>query len=158
MIGLLQRVTRASVQVEGRIIGAIGPGLLVLLCAERGDSERQAELLINKILALRIFADADGKMNRSVRDVEGGLLLVPQFTLAADTRTGTRPSFTPAAPPAEGRLLFDRCVALARAVHGVVATGEFGAMMQVELVNDGPVTIWLRMEPDTRTPAVKETP
>jgi D-aminoacyl-tRNA deacylase len=156
MIGLIQRVTRASVRVEGDVIGEIGTGLLVFLCAERGDAERQAEQLVGKILALRVFADSAGKMNRSVRDVAGGLLLVPQFTLAADTRSGTRPSFTPAAPPAEGRRLFDHCVALARAVHAGVATGEFGAMMQVELVNDGPVTFWLRVEPELLGPASKE--
>jgi D-tyrosyl-tRNA(Tyr) deacylase len=156
MIGLLQRVTRASVRVEGRTVGEIGPGLLVLLCAERGDGARQARQLMTKILAIRIFADDQGKMNRSVRDVGGGLLLVPQFTLAADTRSGTRPSFTPAAPPEQGRVLFDRCVALARDAFPDVATGEFGAMMQVELVNDGPVTIWLRVEPDAAGPASKE--
>jgi D-tyrosyl-tRNA(Tyr) deacylase len=148
MIGLLQRVTRACVRVEGRLVGEIGAGLLVFVCAERGDRDRQVEQLMAKVIALRVFADADGKMNRSVRDVGGGLLLVPQFTLAADTRSGTRPSFTPAAPPDEGRILFERCVALARAAHPIVATGEFGAMMQVELVNDGPVTFWLRVEPD----------
>lgn len=156
MIGLLQRVTRASVRVDGCVVGEIGAGLLVLLCAERGDTGRQAEQLVAKILSIRVFADADGKMNRSVRDVAGGLLLVPQFTLAADTRSGTRPSFTPAAPPAEGRVLFDHCVALARAAHAGVATGEFGAMMQVELVNDGPVTFWLRVEPGAAAPASKE--
>lgn len=156
MIGLLQRVTRASVRVDGRVVGEIGPGLLVLLCAERGDSKREAAQLVSKMLALRIFADDRGKMNRSVRDVGGGVLLVPQFTLAADTRSGTRPSFTPAAPPEVGRLLFDECVVLARDAHPHVATGEFGAMMQVELVNDGPVTIWLRIEPDATGPASKE--
>lgn len=148
MIGLIQRVTRASVQVEGRIVGAIDAGLLVFLCAERGDRPRQAEQMMAKILAIRVFGDDAGKMNRSVRDVRGGLLLVPQFTLAADTRSGTRPSFTPAAPPDEGRSLFDHCVTLARAAHAPVATGEFGAMMQVELVNDGPATFWLRVEPE----------
>jgi D-tyrosyl-tRNA(Tyr) deacylase len=156
MIGLVQRVTRANVRVEGRNVGEIGPGLVVLLCAERGDGERQAVQLMAKILALRIFADDAGKMNRNVADVRGGLLLVPQFTLAADTRSGNRPSFTPAAPPAEGRALFEHCVVLARAAHPIVATGEFGAMMQVELVNDGPATFWLRIEPDVALPAVKE--
>jgi D-tyrosyl-tRNA(Tyr) deacylase len=148
MIGLLQRVTRACVQVEERLVGEIGAGLLVFVCAERGDRDRQAQQLMAKVIALRVFADADGKMNRSVRDVGGGLLLVPQFTLAADTRSGTRPSFSSAAPPDEGRILFERCVARARATHPIVATGEFGAMMHVELVNDGPVTFWLRVEPD----------
>ncbi|HYS11991.1 MAG TPA: D-aminoacyl-tRNA deacylase, partial [Burkholderiaceae bacterium] len=121
---------------------------LVFVCAERGDRERQAEQLLAKVIALRVFADRDGKMNRSVRDAAGGLLLVPQFTLAADTRSGTRPSFTPAAPPAEGRALFAHFVARARESYPSVATGEFGAMMQVELVNDGPVTFWLRVEPE----------
>ena len=147
MIGLIQRVTHAAVRVEERTVGAIGAGLLVFVCAERGDRERQAEQLLAKILAIRVFADTEGKMNRSVRDVAGGLLLVPQFTLAADTRSGTRPSFTPAAPPEEGRRLFESFVALARQSYPAVATGEFGAMMQVELVNDGPVTFWLRVDP-----------
>src|SRR6266850_1994302 len=148
MIGLVQRVTRASVRIEAEVVGAIGVGLLVFVCAERGDRERQAEQLLAKVIALRVFADGAGKMNRSVRDVAGGLLLVPQFTLAADTRSGTRPSFTPAAPPAEGRALFAHFVARARASYRSVATGAFGAMMQVELVNDGPVTFWLRVEPE----------
>lgn len=156
MIGLIQRVTRACVRIDGRVAGEIGAGLLVFLCAERGDTGRQAEQLMAKILAFRVFADAEGRMNRSVRDVNGGLLLVPQFTLAADTRSGTRPSFTPAAPPAQGRVLFEHCVALVRAAHADVATGEFGAMMQVELVNDGPVTFWLRSEPDPAGRASKE--
>ena len=148
MIGLIQRVTRASVRVDGQEIGAIGTGLLVFVCAERGDRERQVEQLVAKVIGIRVFPDGDGKMNRSVRDVAGALLLVPQFTLAADTRSGTRPSFTPAAPPDEGRALFAQFVALARRSHPWVATGEFGAMMQVELVNDGPVTLWLRVEPN----------
>jgi D-tyrosyl-tRNA(Tyr) deacylase len=148
MIGLVQRVTRASVRIEAEVVGAIGVGLLVFVCAERGDRERQAEQLLAKVIALRVFADGAGRMNRSVRDVAGGLLLVPQFTLAADTRSGTRPSFTPAAPPDEGRALFAHFVARARASYPSVATGAFGAMMQVELVNDGPVTFWLRVEPE----------
>jgi D-tyrosyl-tRNA(Tyr) deacylase len=147
MIGLIQRVTRASVRVGERIVGEIGAGLLVFVCAERGDRERQVEQLVGKVTSLRVFPDSAGKMNRSVRDVGGGLLLVPQFTLAADTRSGTRPSFTPAAPPDEGQLLFERFVEVARRSYPQVATGEFGAMMQVELVNDGPVTLWLRVEP-----------
>ena len=147
MIGLIQRVARASVRVEGQTVGAIGAGLLVFVCAERGDAEAQAEQLLVKILAIRVFADQAGKMNLSVRDVAGGLLLVPQFTLAADTRSGTRPSFTPAAPPQEGRRLFEHFVKLAAQAYSSVATGKFGAMMEVDLVNDGPVTFWLRVEP-----------
>jgi D-tyrosyl-tRNA(Tyr) deacylase len=150
MIALLQRVTGASVTVAGERVGAIDAGLLVLLCAERGDSERQADLLLAKLLAYRVFSDDAGKMNRSVADVAGGLLLVPQFTLAADTQSGTRPSFTPAAAPAEGERLFDHFVAEARRRHetrGPVAIGRFGADMQVALVNDGPVTFWLQIKP-----------
>jgi D-tyrosyl-tRNA(Tyr) deacylase len=145
MIGLLQRVRKADVVVEGEQVGAIGPGLMVLVCAERGDTAREADALLTKLLSYRVFADDAGKMNRSVTDVQGGLLLVPQFTLAADTRSGTRPSFTPAAPPAEGRQLFDHFVAQAKLRHGVVETGRFGADMQVSLTNDGPVTFWLQV-------------
>jgi D-tyrosyl-tRNA(Tyr) deacylase len=133
--------------VDGATVGAIGPGLLVLLCAERGDSEREADALLAKLLAYRVFADDAGKMNRSLADTAGGLLLVPQFTLAADTNSGTRPSFSPAAPPAEGRRLFDYAVAQARARHAQVETGQFGADMQVSLTNDGPVTFWLQIKP-----------
>lgn len=147
MIGLLQRVTEARVVVAGNSIGAIGQGLLVLVCAEKGDTEASARKLLDKILALRIFADEAGKMNRSVRDVAGGLLLVPQFTLAADTRGGNRPSFSAAADPATGQRLFDVTVALARTLHTPVMTGQFGADMQVSLTNDGPVTIWMRVDP-----------
>lgn len=147
MIALLQRVSEAAVKVEGRTVGTIGHGLMVLVCAERGDGEREADALLAKLLAFRVFADAAGKMNRSVRDVAGGLLLVPQFTLAADTRSGTRPSFTPAATPELGRRLFDHFVERARAAHGPVETGEFGAEMKVSLVNDGPVTFWLQVKP-----------
>ena len=147
MIALLQRVSRAEVLVEGVSTGAIGAGLLVLLCAERGDSEQQADALLNKLLGYRVFADDAGKMNRSLSDIGGGLLLVPQFTLAADTRSGTRPSFTPAAAPLDGRRLFDYVVAQARARHAEVATGCFGADMQVSLINNGPVTFWLQMKP-----------
>ncbi|MCS6945678.1 MAG: D-aminoacyl-tRNA deacylase [Sutterellaceae bacterium] len=150
MIGLLQRVTRAEVRVEGRTVGAIGTGLLALVCAERGDGERQAEALLAKILALRVFADAQGRMNRSLRDIGGGLLLVPQFTLAADTASGTRPSFSAAAAPQVGRRLFDYLLARARTQHPVVESGVFGAMMQVELVNDGPATFWLQVKPKER--------
>ena len=147
MIGLLQRVGQASVTVDGAVVGAIGRGLMVLVCAEKGDTGREAEALIAKLLGYRVFPDEAGKMNRSVRDIEGGLLLVPQFTLAADTRSGTRPSFSPAAAPADGLRLFDHAVRHARAQHGKVETGQFGADMQVALVNDGPVTFWLRIDP-----------
>lgn len=141
MLAVVQRVRDAQVVVEGRTIGAIGQGLLVLVCAERGDTEAQAERLLGKLLKLRIFSDEAGKMNRSVQDVGGGLLVVSQFTLAADTSGGNRPSFTNAAPPDEGRRLYEHFVAQARAAHPVVETGEFAADMQVHLVNDGPVTI-----------------
>ena len=147
MQALIQRVSQASVSVAGRVIGAIGPGLLVLLCAERGDDEAVADKLLAKLLKLRIFSDAAGKMNLSLQDTGGGLLVVSQFTLAADTSGGNRPSFTRAAPPDEGRRLYEHFVAQARAAHPVVATGEFGADMQVHLVNDGPVTIPLRIAP-----------
>jgi len=143
MIALLQRVSRARVEVDGASVGEIDAGLMVLLCAERGDTEREAFVLLNKLLGYRIFADDAGKMNRSLKDTAGGLLLVPQFTLAADTRSGTRPSFTPAAAPEDGRRLFDYFVSQARALHGKVETGQFGAHMQVSLTNDGPVTFWL---------------
>ena len=131
--------------MAGREVGAIGPGLLVLLCAERGDTDAVADKLLAKLLKLRIFSDAAGKMNLSVQDVAGGLLIVSQFTLAADTSGGNRPSFTGAAAPDEGRRLYDYFVAKARAAHPVVATGEFAADMQVALINDGPVTIPLRV-------------
>ena len=147
MISLLQRVREARVEVAGQTIGAIGPGLLVLLCAERGDTEAEADKLLTKLLKLRIFNDDAGKMNRSVQDTQGGLLLVSQFTLAADTSGGNRPSFTQAAAPDDGRRLYDYFVAQARAAHPEVATGEFAADMQVHLVNDGPVTIPLRVVP-----------
>ena len=147
MIALIQRVTQASVRVDGAEVGAIGRGVLALVCAQRGDSVREADALLAKLLAFRIFADAQGRMNLSVVDVAGGLLLVPQFTLAADTASGTRPSFTPAAPPAEGERLFARFVEQARAGHPQVASGIFGAYMQVELTNDGPVTFWLQVKP-----------
>jgi D-tyrosyl-tRNA(Tyr) deacylase len=145
MKALLQRVREARVEVAGKVIGRIGPGLLVLLCAEPGDTEAVGERLLGKILKLRIFSDEIGKMNRSVQDTAGGLLIVSQFTLAADTRGGNRPSFTGAALPADGRRLYDAFVARARAAHPVVHTGEFGADMQVHLVNDGPVTIPMQM-------------
>ncbi len=141
MLAVVQRVGEARVDVAGRTIGAIGQGLLVLVCAERGDGEAQADKLLAKLLKLRIFSDEAGKMNRSVQDVGGGLLVVSQFTLAADLAGGNRPSFTNAAPPDEGRRLYEHFVARARAAHPVVQTGEFAADMQVHLVNDGPVTI-----------------
>ena len=141
MLALVQRVRAAKVVVEGRTIGEIGAGLLALVCAERGDTEAQADKLLAKLLKLRIFSDEAGKMNRSVQDTAGGLLVVSQFTLAADTSGGNRPSFTNAAAPEEGRRLYDYFVARARAAHPVVQTGEFAADMQVHLVNDGPVTI-----------------
>ncbi|OON64435.1 D-tyrosyl-tRNA(Tyr) deacylase [Massilia sp. KIM] len=147
MIGLLQRVSEAAVRVDGQTVGAIGPGLMVLVCAEKGDTEREAEALLAKLLTYRVFPDEAGKMNRSLVDVGGGLLLVPQFTLAADTRSGTRPSFSPAAAPEDGRRLFEHVVRQARASHGIVETGQFGADMKVSLINDGPVTIWLRIDP-----------
>ena len=145
MKALLQRVASARVDIAGRTVGAIDAGLLVLLCAERGDGDALADRLLAKILKLRIFSDDAGKMNRSVQDTAGGLLVVSQFTLAADASGGNRPSFTQAAPPDEGRRLYEYFVARARDAHPVVATGEFGADMQVHLVNDGPVTIPLQI-------------
>ena len=144
MIALLQRVSDARVVVDGATIGAIGAGLMVLLCAERNDTEKDADALLTKMLGYRVFSDEAGKMNRSVTDVAGGLLLVPQFTLAADTKSGTRPSFTPAAAPADGLRLFNYFVEQARLRHTVVQTGQFGADMKVTLTNDGPVTFWLQ--------------
>ncbi len=145
MKAVLQRVSEARVEVDGQVIGAIGAGLLVLLCAERGDTDAIADKLLAKLLKLRIFSDEAGKMNRSVQDVAGGLLLVSQFTLAADCSSGTRPSFTQAAAPDEGRRLYDYFVAKALAAHPLVQTGRFAADMKVHLVNDGPVTIPLQM-------------
>ncbi|HZP86116.1 MAG TPA: D-aminoacyl-tRNA deacylase [Burkholderiales bacterium] len=144
MIALLQRVRRAHVDVEGRTVAAIGQGLLAFVCAERGDAAAYAERLLERVLNYRVFADSEGKMNLSVRDIGGGLLLVPQFTLAAGTRKGNRPSFTPAAAPEEGKRLFDHAVAYARSAHPIVECGRFGADMQVTLTNDGPVTLSLR--------------
>lgn len=145
MLGLVQRVSRAQVTVEGRVTGAIGAGLLLLLCAEPGDSQAEAEQLLAKTLKLRIFNDAAGRMNRSLQDVRGGLLVVSQFTLAADTQRGNRPGFSSAAEPELGRRLYNHFIARAKAMHAPVATGEFGADMQVELINDGPVTIPLQV-------------
>jgi D-tyrosyl-tRNA(Tyr) deacylase len=143
VIALLQRVTTASVTVDDETVGAIDAGLLVLVAVEPGDGEAQAQRMCERLLGYRVFSDAEGKMNLSLADTGGGLLLVPQFTLAADTRKGMRPSFTTAASPTDGRRGFDRLVELARAAHPRVATGRFGAHMQVRLVNDGPVTFWL---------------
>lgn len=145
MLALLQRVKEARVEIDGHTVGQIDAGLLILVCAERGDTPALADKLLAKILKLRIFSDDAGKMNRSVQDVGGGLLVVSQFTLAADTSGGNRPSFGNAAPPDEGRRLYDYFVAQANAAHPVVQTGQFGADMQVHLVNDGPVTIPIRM-------------
>ncbi len=145
MIGLLQRVTGASVAVNGEVVGAIGRGLLVLACAEPSDTTASAEKLLQRLLAYRVFPDDAGKMNWSLAGTCGGLLLVPQFTLAADTRSGLRPSFSSAASPALARTLFDFLVARARELHADVAAGQFGADMQVSLVNDGPVTFWLQV-------------
>ena len=152
MISVLQRVSSAQVQVDGQTVGSIGPGLLVLVCAERGDTQAQGDKLLAKILKLRIFSDAQGKMNHSVQDMDGagtagGLLIVSQFTLAADVTGGSRPSFTEVAAPEDGRRLYEGFVDAARHAHAVVQTGIFAADMQVSLVNDGPVTIPLRIAP-----------
>ncbi|HKJ94542.1 MAG TPA: D-aminoacyl-tRNA deacylase [Gammaproteobacteria bacterium] len=147
MIGLLQRVGEAAVHVDGAEVGAIGRGLLVLVGVQRGDTEASAARLLERVLGYRVFEDGAGRMNRSLHDVGGGLLLVPQFTLAADTRKGTRPSFTPAAAPDEGRALFEVLCERAAAAHAPVATGRFGAEMAVSLVNEGPVTFWLEVPP-----------
>jgi len=152
VLALVQRVSEAAVRVDGQITGEIGAGLLVLYCAERGDDESLCERLLGRLLKLRCFGDEAGRMNRSVVDISGGLLIVPQFTLAADTRSGARPSFTGAAPPDEGRRLFERFAALARQAHSTVGTGVFGADMKVSLINDGPVTLWLRQEPKVELP------
>ncbi len=147
MIGLLQRVSEASVKVDDQIVGEIGRGLLVLVGIERGDTKAQADRLLERLLTYRVFADAADKMNLSLKDIDGELLLVPQFTLPADTRKGTRPSFTPAASPVEGEQLFNYLTEKARQRHGKVATGRFAADMKVALVNDGPVTFWLQVGP-----------
>ena len=145
MIGLLQRVGSASVSVDGAITGEIGRGLLVFACAEPGDTRASADRLLGRLLAYRVFPDEEGRMNRSLQDIGGGLLLVPQFTLAADTKSGLRPSFSGAAAPHLARELFDCLVDTARSLHPNVATGRFGADMKVSLVNDGPVTFWLQV-------------
>jgi D-aminoacyl-tRNA deacylase len=143
MIALIQRVTEARVDVDAETVGAIGPGLLALVAVEPDDGENQARRMLERLLGYRVFADDDGRMNRSLADTGGGLLLVSQFTLAADTRKGMRPSFTGAASPEHGRRWFDRLVDLARQAHPGVEIGRFGAHMKVSLVNDGPVTFWL---------------
>lgn len=143
MLALIQRVRSAHVDVEGRTVGAIGPGLLALVAVQPGDGEAQAQRLVERLLGYRVFADGDGRMNRSLAETGGGLLLVPQFTLAADTRKGMRPSFTSAATPEHGRRWFERLVEIARQRHAAVEIGRFGAHMEVHLINDGPVTFWL---------------
>jgi D-tyrosyl-tRNA(Tyr) deacylase len=145
MIGLIQRVSEASVQVEGNIVGQIARGLLVLVGVEKQDDEASAKRLLERILSYRVFPDAEGKMNLSLADIGGELLLVSQFTLVADTHKGTRPSFSSAAPPTQGKTLFERFVQMARERHGKVECGVFGADMKVSLVNDGPVTFWLQV-------------
>jgi D-tyrosyl-tRNA(Tyr) deacylase len=147
MIGLLQRVTKASVTVDDKTIGEIEQGLMVLVGVERGDTEAEADRLLERLLTYRVFADSDDKMNLSVKDVQGGLLLVPQFTLAADTKKGARPSFSSAATPEDGNRLFDYFLAQAKQRHVKVTSGRFGADMQVSLINDGPVTFWLQVKP-----------
>lgn len=149
MIALLQRVSEARVVVDGRITGEISSGILALIGVQRGDTEQQAKRLLQRLLAYRIFPDESGKMNLDLRQAGGRLLLVPQFTLAADTNSGNRPSFTPAAPPEEGKRLFNGFTALAEQELSGVQTGLFGADMQVQLINDGPVTFWLQVPPAT---------
>ena len=143
MIGLLQRVTRAKVEVDQKVVGQIDQGLLVLVGVQKHDTVQSAERLVERLLGYRVFSDAEGKMNLSVKDINGGLLLVPQFTLAADTKKGMRPSFSTAAPPETGEQLFNELVSIAKRQHDPVATGQFGADMQVSLTNDGPVTFTL---------------
>ena len=147
MIGLLQRVSSAKVEIGADTVGVIGRGLMVLVGIERGDTEREGDRLIERLIGYRVFPDADRKLNLSVADIGGGLLLVPQFTLPADTRKGARPSLSNAAPPDTGRRLFDHVTVRARASHPVVETGRFGAHMQVTLTNDGPITFTLRVAP-----------
>ena len=143
MIALIQRVSSAAVRVDDLVVGEIGGGLLALIGIQREDTADKARRLLDKLLAYRVFGDEAGRMNRSLTDTGGGLLVVSQFTLAADTKKGSKPSFSPAAPPDEARVLFDHFLGLARSTHPVVASGEFGADMKVSLVNDGPVTFWL---------------
>lgn len=145
MIGLLQRVTQANVVVDGEVIGEIEQGLLVLLGVEKGDTQANADRLLERLLGYRVFPDADDKMNLSLANIGGGMLVVPQFTLPADTRKGTRPSFSSSAPPQEGERWFNYFVEQARRRHSIVETGRFGADMKVSLTNDGPVTFWLQV-------------
>lgn len=157
MLALIQRVSRAQVRVSGEVVGNIGRGFLVLVCAERGDTEAEADKLLGKVLKLRVFGDAQGKMNHSITDMDGagtqgGLLLVSQFTLAADTSAGNRPGFSGAAAPDDGRHLYDYVVAQARKLHPIVQTGQFATEMEVELVNDGPITIPMRIAPPLADP------
>jgi D-tyrosyl-tRNA(Tyr) deacylase len=147
MIALIQRVTEAEVRVDGRVIGRIGRGLLAMIAVERLDGESQVTRLLERLLGYRVFPDTKGKMNKCLADIAGGLLLVPQFTLAADTRKGLRPSFTAAAEPERGRVLFEKLLNHAKQRHHDVAFGLFGADMQIQLVNDGPVTFWLQAKP-----------
>ncbi len=153
MIALIQRVNEASVRVEGRIVGAIDTGLLALIAVAQGDDGRAADRLLERILDYRVFPDSAGRMNLSLRQVGGGLLLVPQFTLAADTARGNRASFSDAAAPAKAAALFEHLLAQARMRHAPVATGQFGARMQVSLTNDGPVTFWLEATAPAPTPS-----
>ncbi|HVC28485.1 MAG TPA: D-aminoacyl-tRNA deacylase [Gammaproteobacteria bacterium] len=148
MIGLLQRVNRASVDIDGKQVATIGRGLLVFIGVERGDSHAQADRLLERLLAYRVFPDATGRMNRDLREISGGLLLVPQFTLPADTQKGNRPGFTPAAPPEQGNQLFTYLFNQAKNAYADTQSGLFGAEMQVALVNDGPVTFWLKVSSD----------
>jgi len=150
MIGLMQRVSHAYVDIDGERIAEVGQGLMVLIGVERGDSEAQAERLLERLLGYRVFADSEGKMNLSLEDIQGGLLLVPQFTLAADTHKGTRPGFSTAAAPDEGRRLFEYIVARARLQYPYVESGRFGADMQVGLVNEGPATFQLQVKADNK--------
>ena len=145
MIALLQRVAQAQVKVDNQIVGQIEQGLMVLLGVEKADTPQQADRLLQRVLTYRVFSDTQDKMNLSLKDIQGGLLLVPQFTLPADTRKGTRPSFMPAAPPEQGLNLFNYFCEQAKQQHSIVETGEFGADMQVSLTNDGPVTFWLQV-------------
>jgi len=149
MIALIQRVSQAVVTVDGKETGRIGTGLITLIGVERNDAEAHADRLLQRLLSYRVFADNQGKMNRSISDIQGELLLVPQFTLAADTSSGTRPGFSTAASPPDAKTLFDYFVSKARDSHTVVATGTFGADMKVTLTNDGPVTFWLQVSPES---------
>jgi len=149
MIALIQRVSQAVVTVDGKETGRIGTGLMTLIGVERNDAEAHADRLLQRLLSYRVFADNQGKMNRSISDIQGELLLVPQFTLAADTSSGTRPGFSTAASPPDAKTLFDYFVSKARDSHTVVATGTFGADMKVTLTNDGPVTFWLQVSPES---------